>query len=61
MSSTDLLNNVMEAVQNTDETDGADLQYLQDQVEARLSELQEVCNINYAIVFHTYTIVRTYI
>ena len=53
MSSTDLLNNVMEGVQNTDETDGVDLQYLQDEIEARLSELQEVCNIHYAIVFHT--------
>ena len=53
MSSSDVLNSTMRALQDINDGDNANLQNLETMAEARLSELHTVSNIHYAIVFHT--------
>ena len=49
MSSSDVLNSTMKALQDMNDGDGADLQNLQSKAEARLSQLVAVSNIQYAV------------
>ena len=53
MSSSDVLNSTMRALQDINDGDNANLQNLETKATARLSELLAVSNIHYAILFNT--------